>query len=205
MRHENTKKLFGYWNRVRGSRVAPERSEIEPSDIREVLADTFILEVSARLRTISFRLAGTRLCAAYGKELKSYGYLGMWSEEDSYEIAKSVAKVYGDRKPVLINSVAHTASGHFVEYETLLLPLLTTGEDNSRILGISTPKTLPYWLGAEALETNTCRGLRVMEIPQNAAMHVPELVPELGDISDAGGKSRPKRVAHLTIFDGGRS
>ncbi|MEZ5791689.1 MAG: PAS domain-containing protein [Nitratireductor sp.] len=200
MRHENTKKLFGYWNRIRAGRIAPERSEIEPSDIRDVLADTFILEISARLRTISFRLAGTRLCAAHGKELKSYGFLGLWAEEDSFEIAKAVSRVYCDFKPVLINSIARTGSNQFVEFETLLLPLQTTGEDNSRILGVSTPKTMPYWLGAEPVETHSCRGLRIMELPQETAT----LVPALGDLAPESDAKGPRKVAHLTIFDGGR-
>ena len=200
LRHENTKTLFGYWNRIRAGRIAPERSEIEPSDIRDVLADTFILEISARLRTISFRLAGTRLCAAHGKELKSYGFLGLWAEEDSFEIAKAVSRVYCDFKPVLINSIARTGGNQFVEYETLLLPLQTTGEDNSRILGVSTPKTVPYWLGAEPVETHSCRGLRIMELPQETAT----LVPALGDLAPENDAKGPRKVAHLTIFDGGR-
>jgi len=71
---------------------APERTEIEPVEIRHILGDTFILEISAQLRTISFRLAGTRLCGAYGRELKGLGYLAIWREEDNFEIAKAIAE-----------------------------------------------------------------------------------------------------------------
>src|SRR5680860_1013092 len=80
MRHENSRILFAYWERIRSGRQAPRREEIEPSDIRHLLGDTFILDVSGSLRTISYRLAGTRLCAAYGKELKGMGFLVPWDE-----------------------------------------------------------------------------------------------------------------------------
>ena len=207
LRQENTKKLFGYWNRIRDGRIAPERGEIEPSDIRDVLADTFILEISARLRTISFRLAGTRLCAAHGRELKSYGFLGLWAEEDNFEIAKAVSRVYCEFKPVLINSIARTGSNQFMEFETLLLPLQTPGEDNSRVLGVSTPKSVPYWLGSEPIEYHSCRGMRVIELPHETATLVPALGDLGGDLAAAGEedrKIRPRKVAHLTIFQGGR-
>ena len=58
--------LFQYWNRLRGTRPAPRRTEIEPSDIKTLLADTFILEQDSRGLPV-FRLAGTRLCALFGR------------------------------------------------------------------------------------------------------------------------------------------
>lgn len=88
MRQKNSRQLFEYWNRVRDGRPAPRREEIEPSDIRQILSDTFILEVSGKMRTISYRLAGTRLCAAFGRELKGYGFLGHWAEENCFDVAK---------------------------------------------------------------------------------------------------------------------
>ena len=43
MKHESIRQLFDYWNERRGTREAPERSDIEPGAIRRALADTFIL------------------------------------------------------------------------------------------------------------------------------------------------------------------
>ena len=71
MKHEKSTSLFQYWNRLRGNRPAPRRTEIEPADIKANLADTFILEQDTRGRPM-FRLAGTRLCATFGRELKGF-------------------------------------------------------------------------------------------------------------------------------------
>jgi hypothetical protein len=73
MQQEATIALFQYWNRLRGGRPVPLRSEIEPADIKRLLADTFILEADGRDEAI-FRLAGTRLCAVYGRELKGFAF-----------------------------------------------------------------------------------------------------------------------------------
>ena len=45
MQQEATVALFQYWNRLRDGRPAPLRSEIEPADIKRLLADTFILSL----------------------------------------------------------------------------------------------------------------------------------------------------------------
>ncbi len=46
MRFEKSKQLYNYWLNLKGNRAAPQRSEIEPGDIRKLLGDTFILEVN---------------------------------------------------------------------------------------------------------------------------------------------------------------
>ena len=198
MRLQNTKQLFAYWNRLRGSRSAPERGEVEPSDIREVLGDTFILEIAPQLRTISFRLAGTRLCAAYGKELKGFGFLGIWAEENNFDVAKAVANVYRDMQPAVLTYTAETDQGRGIEYEALLLPLAPAADGNSRILGIATPVRPPYWLGAEPLQTNRLRTMRLLDVK------TPPIAPALPEEA-ANGRPGPRRVAHLTVLDGGRN
>ena len=62
MKAAATKELFGYWNRLRGARAAPERSDVDPVAIRGALGDVFILEVDATYG-FPFRLSGSRICA----------------------------------------------------------------------------------------------------------------------------------------------
>ncbi len=215
MRHEHCKTLFSYWNTLRGERAAPERTEIEPVEIRHILGDTFILEISAQLRTISFRLAGTRLCGAYGRELKGLGFLAIWREEDNFEIAKAIARVYRNFEPALINYGAHAGEGHVTEFEMLMLPLAPAPDGNSRILGVAAPRSTPYWLGAQPVQVNHLYSIRypkptradppavksVAKSGDKAALTPVELAPPLA--VDTGYQSG-RRVAHLTVLDGGR-
>lgn len=62
--------LFDYWNRQRGERPAPARSDIDPAAIRHALGDTFMLATDF-IDEIRLRLAGTRVCAFLGGRSKA--------------------------------------------------------------------------------------------------------------------------------------
>ena len=93
MKHPSTRELFDYWNNRRGSRPAPERSEIEPGAIRRVLADTFILGIDPGSGH-PFRIAGTRVCAIFGRELKGMAFTDLWRET-----SRSAASRFGTSEP----------------------------------------------------------------------------------------------------------
>jgi len=95
MKHAVTRTLFDYWTRLRGQRTAPDRFEIEPGDIRHILGDTFILEAIDR-QTFNFRLAGTRLCSAYCRELKGRNLLDLWAGKDRDALACLLAAIVED-------------------------------------------------------------------------------------------------------------
>ena len=198
MRHNTSKKIFNYWNNLRGARVAPDRTEIEPSDIRDMLGDTFILEVDQFYRTISFRLAGTRLCSAYGKELKSVGFLGLWDELDNLTIFDAVKQVYERSKPCTISYISQSAGNKFLEYEIVLLPLLNSTSETMRILGTAVPSETPNWIGVDPIVNNRIKTVRTIDLPERVTP--PALAPSLppSDVSAA------RRVAHLTVIEGGR-
>lgn len=212
MRHESTKQLFEYWDRIRAGRKAPRREEIEPSDIRQLLGDTFILDISGQLRSISYRLAGTRLCAAYGQELKGVGFLVPWDEKDCFELTSAIAKVYRDGVPQIVCSIAKTQTGRQVEFETLLLPLNPIDDQNFRILGLSSPSKTPFWLGAEPIAFNSVKSIRPAEAPQVVSFTDASLAPELTDdnelcdiiIEKENSFGSERKVKHLTVHDGGK-
>ena len=210
MRHENSHILFSYWDRIRAGRKAPHREEIEPSDIRHLLGDTFILDVSGSLRTISYRLAGTRLCAAYGKELKGVGFMVPWDEMECFEVSRMLARVYRDFQPQVLCSVGKTESGKFAEFETVFLPLQPVVDGNFRILGVSTPAKTPYWLGAEPITIKTVRSIRAIDDLKVAANNDAPIAPEYAsdqhqsDLEKGEGVDGKRQVAHLTVHEGGK-
>ena len=103
MRHATSRELFAYWNRIRGSEPAPRRSDIEPGDIRRVLPDTFILEVIAS-GNHRVRLAGTRMCSLYGREIKGGNFLDLWSDEDRHTVASAAERVAEDATGIVIET-----------------------------------------------------------------------------------------------------
>src|SRR5687768_435566 len=78
MKQAVTRELFYYWNALRGSRIAPMRDDINPGAIRGRLADIFLLALNTESGH-AFRLAGSSVCALFGKELKGGSFNDLWS------------------------------------------------------------------------------------------------------------------------------
>ena len=101
MKQDGSIALFHYWNRLRHGRTAPKRTEIEPADIKTLLADTFILERDTRSEAV-FRLAGTRLCAVFGRELKGFSFPSLWQDKDRRLVARLAHGVFESGNVVVI-------------------------------------------------------------------------------------------------------
>ena len=208
MRHLASKHLFSYWTNLRNDRKAPTRAEIEPSDIREYLGDTFILEVNQSLRTISFRLAGTRLCNAYGQELKGLGFMNLWAEEDNLRVLRAITRTYRDFKPAILSHKGSAADGREVDFETLVLPLLPTHDGDIRLLGISTTKETPIWLGNDPIVTNKVTSAYNLTGVTRDDTNEASLVPFPGNFkispSVISATIEGRQFGHLRVLDGGK-
>lgn len=159
MKHQSTRAVFEYWNKRRGVRPAPERGDIEPSEIRLALGDTFMLAADFvdRLR---FRLAGTRLCALFCREVKGEEFTALWSESSRKSIEELLAVVNEEAVGAVAGITARTDEGHDADLEMLLLPLAHSGHARIRALGVLAPTVPPYWLGVQpvtSLELVTLR------------------------------------------------
>jgi hypothetical protein len=202
--------LFQYWNRLRDGRPAPKRTEVEPADIKTLLADTFILEKDTRGEAV-FRLAGTRLCAIYGRELKGFSFPSLWREKDQRLMARLIHGVFQQKSVVLVTYEGFSGVGRSVKFELLVLPL-DGGAEHPRCLGVISTAEKPYWLGADPITDALIDSLRVIDPEQEPlflknrpAIAVPALAPSELEapqtISDFG---RVRRIRHLVVLDGGR-
>jgi hypothetical protein len=148
MKTSGNRALFEYWNKQRGHRIAPERSDIEPEAIRHVLGDTFFLAADAA-GSYPFRLAGTRLCALFGRELKTESFFGLWSRADQPTIHNLMKVVVEEKIGVVAHAAGRTTEGTYaINLELLLLPLLQRAPLDARVLGALAPHAVPYWIGA---------------------------------------------------------
>jgi hypothetical protein len=153
--------LFSYWDALRGERAAPERGEIEPGEIRHVLADTFILEIKDD-RRCEFRLAGTRICALFGRELKGAEFNGIWTEDARDEVRRTVDIVTTETAGIVAGLSGRTQGGERLDLELVLLPLRHRSKTQSRVLGALSPAILPHWLGFDSLEGLRTSSMRVI-------------------------------------------
>ncbi|MBD8908896.1 PAS domain-containing protein [Methylorubrum zatmanii] len=202
MKHPTSRQLHAYWDRLRGERAAPERSEIEPGEIRNLLADSFILETDPARRSSAVRLAGTRLCALFGRELRGTSFVDLWGGPlglgDPWRLVETVTC---DTVGVVAGLTGFTARDESLDLELLLLPLRHRGKTQARILGSLSPHCIPTWLGSRPLLRIEAVSLRVLETapPERAAMRsFVESLPQ------PANDARPVRFGHLLVHEGGR-
>ncbi len=203
MKHPTSRALHTYWNRLRGERCAPERSEIEPGEIRHLLADSLILEIGLPMREAHLRLAGTRVCALFGRELRGLPFGGLWEPDaalagpahaESWRILEIVA---GEGVGAVMGLRGHTAAGEGLDLELLLLPLRHCGRTHARMLGTLSPLTVPHWIGLRPLIRLETVSLRILG---SGARPLPDAVPP-APANDAA----PVRRGHLLVHRGGRA
>ena len=132
--------------------MAPERADIEPSAIRQVLGDTFVLAADGNPQH-PFRLAGTRLCALFSRELKGESFMKLWERSGQTAMRELLAVVMEEKTGIVASVSGATADDSVlaVKLELLLLPLAHQSRTEARVLGAMAPMAAPYWLGAKAI------------------------------------------------------
>jgi hypothetical protein len=190
MKHPTNRELFHYWNRRRGNRAAPERADIEPSGIRNILGDTFVLEADDAHR---FRIAGTRLCALFGRELKAESFVQLWQQSWQFAVRELIAVLIDEQVGIVASATGATSDSTLVpvHLEMLLLPLASQSRGEAHVMGTLSPMETPYWLGAKAVGPLTLGMFRHIGA---AAIGAPRF-------KAAGGRLRHG----LAVYDGGRS
>src|SRR5215470_6612013 len=126
MKHLTTQAFFNYWTSKRGRRRAPTRSDIDPADILHILSETFILTADF-VNGIRVRLAGTRICALFTREIKGEAFEELWSEASREQVRELVAAVVDEKAGVVAGVHGLTEQGAEIDLELLLLPLASDG------------------------------------------------------------------------------
>lgn len=195
MRQPGTRELFDYWNRLRGTRGAPERSDIELAAMRGLLADIFMLDVDAAHR-FPFLMSGTRVNALFCGGQKGRSFLDLWPPREIHNIGAVLLTVVDAACPVVACAHAQPEGYARAELEILFLPLRHNGYAQARILGIMAASTKPSWLGLLPVELLTLRSLRAIDesVECDAAGTKFEPPPRLG----------PGIRRHLRVLEGGK-
>jgi hypothetical protein len=150
MKHPAIRQVFNYRNERRADRAAPDRDDIEPSDLRGALADTFILSFDPRLGH-PFRLAGTRVCALFGREMKGEAFLDIFWDGARDQVRLLMAVIARESIGVVANANEFAGAPNQCALELLLLPLRYNGRTDGRLLGALARGYPPDRLGMHTL------------------------------------------------------
>jgi hypothetical protein len=146
MKHSSSRQLYTYWEKQRGTRPAPDRADIDPASIRHALGDIFILAADF-VDEQRYRLAGTRICALFGRELKGESFNASWTASSRDQMAEMLTELTNEHAGFVAGVTARNADGAATELELLLLPLAHRGHARVRAIGVLAATDQPYWIG----------------------------------------------------------
>ena len=138
MKHPSSREFFAYWDAKRGDARAPDRSDIEPGAVRELLGDIFVLSYDNDAG-YPFRVAGTRVSALLGRDLKDASFSALFAEDSRREIEDIITYVAEEMLPAIAGVTAASDDGKTAHLELLLLPFNNRAHAPISLTGLLAP------------------------------------------------------------------
>ncbi len=138
MKHPSNRDFFAYWDARRGDGRAPDRSDIEPGALRGLLGDIFVLSYEPGVG-YPFRVAGTRVCALLGRDLKDRSFSALFDSGSRAEIEEIIAAVSEEMLVAVAGLTAIAEDGAEIRLELLLLPFAQRAHAPISLTGLLAP------------------------------------------------------------------
>jgi hypothetical protein len=206
MRHKTSQILFEYWDDLRAGRRAPERIEIDPARIAEILPETMMLEAT-KPGSYRFRIAGTRICEWLGMELRGLNFLALWSPADQRYVEHRLRELAqtGRTTSLMVNST--TSDGRPVTSEIIILPLANAVGEITRYMGAWSMAAPTEWAGTRYLTdhqlTDAQAAVTTPERPRDALR--PDPAPPSLVTNPAFKRIVTSNRRRFRVYDGGLS
>ena len=144
---------LAYWRAKRGARAMPARRDIDPTEIGSLLPHLQLIDVVDGGVRYRYRLAGTSLVTAFGREYTGRYLDELFAGERLAYAQRVFATVCSRQKPVFLRNRYSTTRDVDMMANRLYMPLSKDGSLESIILGVLTFElgrgALPWlWSGA---------------------------------------------------------
>lgn len=193
--HAGSRKLFRYWQSIRGERSAALRSDLDLRQIRHLLPWIFISEPDTMTAEHRVRLAGSGICRMWQDNPTGRSLFSTWKEFERRTIGDLLKGTIDDCQPFAARVRAKTADGGVTDLEIMALPVRAQGGDRNQVLGIIVPFRQPEWFGRDRLTSFELSSVRV--------------IPPDGLPSAAAARGNRRRHSHecrpaLEVIEGGK-
>ena len=128
-----TCKGLDLWQRMRGSRAFPARSEMSPRDLSDMLRNTVLVKVLEGGKEFEFRIVGDAIVVAQGSSFKGMNLAQIDEVLPGYGIMLRgvYSHVYDNQEPLAFRGwFERRADNRSYFHETLVLPL---GESEAEV------------------------------------------------------------------------
>ena len=212
-----SRQLYNYWNEIRRNRIAPRRSDIEPSRIGGLLGKAFVLEQTSTY-SFRYRIAGSQLCDAFAIEFRDTDFLAHFFLNDRLAFMRHLSLIT-DNGAVLVADIEASPENERrlrLPFEFVLMPLANPQDVIDRVLGIASCAKALHVEGGRSGEGHPLtrwrmRRVRTIWNDQDGLTDVaqdPGKFPEDPSETDRPSNSRQGRLAirnrrKFRVYDGG--
>ena len=132
MHQSPSRTLLEHWNEIRVGQEFALREDIRPQKLGKALP--LILVIVRDGTDFRFRLAGTSICAFFGRELRDEAFSAFWQDESAGLANAAALQALEQRSPICFHLAMET-HGSSVAASLLLLPLATNQGLPDRLIG----------------------------------------------------------------------
>jgi hypothetical protein len=122
-----TQILLDWWQNRRGGRAMPARAELDPAELKTILADFVLIDVQsaddARGHAFVYRLAGTEIDNRFGIRLTGLELEQVPFGDAGASIRAQYETAVREKRPVFCRHGVIVGGARYVEYERLVVPL----------------------------------------------------------------------------------
>jgi hypothetical protein len=136
--HPGTRALFRYWESMRGEESAPSRRRLDLDSIRPLVPSLFILE-RRPVKGYVWRLAGTKLCQLWRRELTGTAVLAGWDAFERHTTERLLDGVVLWHQPFVLKLRLFSSLGHDIGAEMIGLPLRSLNGKDIHVFGAIMP------------------------------------------------------------------
>jgi hypothetical protein len=133
--HPGSRHLFSYWEQLRAERACPTREEFEFGPVRHEMPDMLVIDRDFLRNSFKFRLAGSRACALFNRNLTGSDVMAGWGRFESDLITRHLNTVLNQKQPAVMRMRLTTDLGQVVAAELIALPVQMRGSGRMQIIG----------------------------------------------------------------------
>ena len=194
MKHAASRELYAYWQEKRGTRPAPETHGDRAGRHSRRTGRCVRPGARPRRQPPPIRLAGTRMCALFGREIKGKSFLDLWASTNRPTMEGLLSILSDECTGTVAGASGRNENGESVELELLLLPLSIRRPIFARAIGVLAPLKIPSWLGTSPIGPLTIGGRRHIGVALEKRL-MPRFMAPRGRrgfmVYDGGGRSIP--------------
>ena len=120
--------LYEWWCRKGGPTLVPDRSAVDPLELKSLLPNLLIAEAEHDPFRVRYRLAGTTITDITGLDVTGRYIDELLSADPDQPWQDHYLRVYRTRRPLFGSTTVPTSSHGTVDYEFCILPLRSGGD-----------------------------------------------------------------------------